>query len=937
MSRIPGLGRIPGLRRVPGLGGPVGSAADGTLALALLVCGCVFAALAGPALSLHTRTQALNQTLAALGGTTKTVQVSDDWGDFTGALAQAGGSSPNLTETQLTESTSEIGRSLAATPLPLAAGAWAGLSTNKPLVVASGAAATAQAEAPPRLEVVYRDPLISNARLVAGTYATTAVPAGVPGTVPAAVTTQTAARFGLHPGSRLQLTTPTGAVTLVVTAIMRERAPGSTFWTADPTAGTPSLVTPPPSRLGGLPYWAGGVFADPGALAAMQNALSGPGLAMQWELPLAVGGVNADQAQGLSDDLNRATTATPVLTPDLSAAATTLMVSSSLIGVLSAFLDTQAAVQTVLLLLFVSMIVVGTAVILVAATAIAVRREGELTVLRARGGSRRQVAALMLRRTAIASVPAALAGAGLAIALIPSTSGQTLIASPVLGWSLAGITVLAALAGPPLIAAWQHRRPAPVSNPARITTAETARSRMASLRRPVAEVTACAASVAGLVVLHDQGLPAGGSIDLYLAAVPVLVAIPVVVIMLRLYPLVIRGLLRVSARRAHATGFVALSAAARTSLIGVLPAFALVLALSLATFAGTLSDAITRGEIAASWQATGADVLIKPIVDTTPVTPAAVQAIAAVPGVHSTTAVWITTWITPAGQPLTVVAVDPASYATVVADTPFPPIPVAKIGAASGGALSPAAIVPVLASPSAAASLGGAVARLTSPIAAEPITVRVVGEESSTPAQPGGGAFIVMPLRILPGARPAPNVVLITGSGINDAQLAAVAGKVIPTADITFRSAVLAALASSPLQHGAVLIVTLTIAAAAGFGLFILVLGLALGAAERELTLARLTVMGYERDTGLVMAEALPAVLAAVVADAVCAGALSRLIGSSIDLSAFTGTGAPVQVQPDVTAFALPAVAVVVLAVAALAAEARTRRRRGITGILRAH
>ena len=68
MSRIPGLGRIPSLRRVPGLGGPVGSAADGTLALALLVCGCVFAALAGPALSLHTRTQALNQTLAALGG-----------------------------------------------------------------------------------------------------------------------------------------------------------------------------------------------------------------------------------------------------------------------------------------------------------------------------------------------------------------------------------------------------------------------------------------------------------------------------------------------------------------------------------------------------------------------------------------------------------------------------------------------------------------------------------------------------------------------------------------------------------------------------------------------------------------------------------------------------------------------------------------------------
>jgi len=84
-----------------------------------------------------------------------------------------------------------------------------------------------------------------------------------------------------------------------------------------------------------------------------------------------------------------------------------------------------------------------------------------------------------------------------------------------------------------------------------------------------------------------------------------LVAILAVVVMLRLYPLVIRGLLRLSARRAGATGFVALAGAARTSLTGVLPAFALVLALSLAAFAGTLRNAIASGEVAASWQATG--------------------------------------------------------------------------------------------------------------------------------------------------------------------------------------------------------------------------------------------------------------------------------------------------------------------------------------------
>ena len=37
-----------------------------TLALALLVCGCVFTAMSGPALSLHVRSEAFHQTMASL-------------------------------------------------------------------------------------------------------------------------------------------------------------------------------------------------------------------------------------------------------------------------------------------------------------------------------------------------------------------------------------------------------------------------------------------------------------------------------------------------------------------------------------------------------------------------------------------------------------------------------------------------------------------------------------------------------------------------------------------------------------------------------------------------------------------------------------------------------------------------------------------------------
>jgi putative ABC transport system permease protein len=187
-----------------------------------------------------------------------------------------------------------------------------------------------------------------------------------------------------------------------------------------------------------------------------------------------------------------------------------------------------------------------------------------------------------------------------------------------------------------------------------------------------------------------------------------------------------------------------------------------------------------------------------------------------------------------------------------------------------------------------------------------------------------------------PTGRPAPNVVLVTGSGIDSAQLSAVIARVIPHAAVTFRSTVLASLADSPLQHGAVLIIGLTLAAAGAFGLFIVILGLALGSAEREVTLARLTVMGHGRDTGLVMAEAMPAVVAAVVAGVVCALALPHVVGSSIDLSAFTGTNASVQFQPDALALGLPAVGICLLALVVLTSQARGLRRRGITGMLRA-
>ncbi len=112
---------------VPGLSRTVGYAAGGTLALGLLVAGCVFAGMAGPALSLHTRTQALQQTMAGIADTTKTVQMSTDWGDFTSGLSGVEdnfgiGESEDLTLGTINLATDEMARGLAAIPLPLGPG-----------------------------------------------------------------------------------------------------------------------------------------------------------------------------------------------------------------------------------------------------------------------------------------------------------------------------------------------------------------------------------------------------------------------------------------------------------------------------------------------------------------------------------------------------------------------------------------------------------------------------------------------------------------------------------------------------------------------------------------------------------------------------------------------------------------------------------------------
>ena len=222
--------------------------------------------------------------------------------------------------------------------------------------------------------------------------------------------------------------------------------------------------------------------------------------------------------------------------------------------------------------------------------------------------------------------------------------------------------------------------------------------------------------------------------------------------MLRLYPLAVRGLLAWSARGTGATGFVALSGG---PVLADQPA-ARVRAGARAQPGHLRRDGQQRhhpgrdrGVLARHRRGRGHPARAR----RRPGHRGRAAAIAAVRGVAHATAVWNTTWVTPFGQPVTVIAVDPASYAAVTAATPFPPLPAAPFGAAAPAARWPPA-PPCRCSPRRPPPRcwGPGSTQLTSLAPAGPFSVRVAGILAETPAQPGGGAFVVMPQ--LHAARP---------------------------------------------------------------------------------------------------------------------------------------------------------------------------------------
>ncbi|MFD7394351.1 hypothetical protein ACFV60_04825 [Streptomyces virginiae] len=582
------------------------------------------------------------------------------------------------------------------------------------------------------------------------------------------------------------------------------------------------------------------------------------------------------------------------------------------------------------------------------------RRDAELRLLLARGGSRAAIVGRLLGEGAVTVLPAAAAATALAVLLLPTPRlAPTLLSAA----AVAGLALLAF----------------PVRAAVLLTPARPA----GRWRRPVAELLALLATVAAVVEVRRRGVaPPGSDLDPLLIAAPLLLALCGGLLLARLQPVVTGWLARLAGRSSGLVGFLGLARAARgsgsTGRTGpsVLPMIALLLAITTGGFGASVLHSVDSSRLGVARLTVGGDAAISAY-GKSPLPAGLAKTAGELPGVRTSVPLWIDHdsalhGTTVRSSQVTVVVADPAAYAELsrtLGCGSFDPALLATTGASAADAPLPALF---------SASLAGRAVQggtyTVQPGDGGELKVRVAGTIDCTPAHPArDAATVVLPtgaatalmggadhpnrwlgigdidgdrLRALVRSKlpassgtPAPAPAPIPGSG----SVAGPAALDEPYPVSTSAEAV-TALGSDPLQRSAQRLFWAAMAGAAGFALLAVLLTLMRAVPERAALLARLRTMGLRRRQGvaLILAETLPQTLAATLGGALVAAAAVALLGPAIDLSTLVGAHVPNGVRLTAGPVLTQALGLAALVAAAVFVEAATSGRRQITNELRA-
>jgi putative ABC transport system permease protein len=811
---------------------------------------------------------------------------------------------------------------------------WAGL-TFRTLVV-DNPAPSAVDDAPPIAEIAYRADLARNSVIVAGSLpagevALRSASAGRAMALGIAVTPAIAARFSLRVGSLVELGSAASGgplIRLLVTGIVRPAPASSAFWQIDPNISTPTRDV-----TSEAPFWQAGFIAGPGDLAALNAAYASQTEIATWFFPISPA-LTAAEIPRLEAGMAAFASQPTARQAEISHGAgvlTNTAISSGLADGLATFTaqwDGTSGPNSVLVL---GLTVAGIILLLICGGLATEAYRPELVLLRVRGASLRQLAGRAFARTCCITLPALACGAAIAIAILPD--GSTTVSLDLLG-----LTALAAVAGTPVICVLAHRRPQ-LAAPSQRADMVVLRP---SSRRLVAELMVLLVAAGAIADLRFRGT-GQGTTGPYLSASVVLVAAAVGLALNRAYRGPLRALAAVAATRRGPVGFVGLARAAGSRVGSVLPAFVLMLTLTLTAFGAMVVASISAGQVAVSWAQVGADVTVS-AASTSTVTSADLSAIEKVPGVRHAAAVYTAPSVGPLavnlasakspGAPLGVAVVDPAGYGALSADTPWPGFPVRAMQRPASG---PAAVVPILVTPDVASRHRSG--RLRLEFGGLGIPVRIVGTITDTAAMPSGGSYVLMPSWAAPRlpSLPGPSAVLLTGASIDLPALRATVARVLPGSQLTVRSQVLSQLEAEPALHVSERLYLVGALTAAVLSVLAVLFALASSARSRAITATRLAALGMARRQAFVLGltDATTLLAVAVIGTVASSWLLVEVIGPVLGLNVFTGSSAPLALQPTWQALVVPLGGAAVLAMAFLTIDGILSGRREIGAALR--
>ncbi|MCM2580019.1 ABC transporter permease [Streptomyces meridianus] len=746
------------------------------------------------------------------------------------------------------------------------------------------------------------------------------------------VTAATAEKMHLEAGSVIHpVVGRTGRLPVRVTGIVEPRAPRAPYWHAEPDVDRAGLQAVPSGNGPPTYYWHFSVLigdADRDVLPRFTG-----GALAYWHHPLETGGVAARDVPALRRALTslaggEANSVLRVLAP-----VPGLAVDGEAVGtLLRDFERERRSAVPLVQIAVVGVATVAVIVLLLAGALAATGRAAELGLLRARGAGLPGLGLRLLGETAAVAVPSAAAGTLLALALVTTERYLTAV---VLGAAVAA-TASAAL---PIRAVLAHHRP-------RVAGRDDVAAVRPSRRRTVAELTLAALAAAALAAQWSRGPSAGA--DLLTAAAPVLLATVAAVVLLRLYPLPLRLLVRWTARLRGAVVHLALARAARAGAVTAMPLLAVLVAFTVASFGGSVLAGIAAGREHAATASVGADVRIRAF---TVFPDGFTDRVRRIDGVRDVAVVRTEFGLSTdnfSTPPLTLVAVDPASYARLVhrlGPDGDPPFPGAVLSRSGGEDALPAVVSPGL------ARVIGARGQVTVEAQSGPTLVRAVAVRSATPATTGD--FAVVSAEALARAHPdmrgtdflAPNAVHITGARADTGALRALARGGEGLA-VDVRAEERAGYGSGSLQSGAQRVYVAAVAAGAGYSIIALLLAQLQEAPRRRALLSGLRAVGMTRRQArsLVTLEPLPQVVVATAGGVLTGLAAVPLLRGGVDVTALAFgadvlppevAGTTAVLVPDPLSFVLPAVVLPAAVCAMASAQARWSARRATAGELR--